>query len=250
MEYLDKEVGKGAFLKDLSSFKEIKDGDNGSVISLFDKLSHGYDLHMEEANHPIQQTLVDTLSDQIEIDQNLNKNCSILDVACGTGQVGQLLRKAGFTGNIEGLDGSKGMLNKAKHLENVYNNLHHEVLTPNHQSNLLRNNYNVVIIAYAFYPNYIGAEHIETLLDFLHVDGLCLFNLNYDLVDEPTDLMMRYVAGIDAKIRELVEKGKCVQLVGSDVDGISPRLDYVNPMHGGQDHTEFIHERKICLKKL
>ena len=44
----------------------------------------------------------------------ISKSAKIIDIAAGTGQVGVKLRQAGFTGRIDGIDGSPAMLDKAK----------------------------------------------------------------------------------------------------------------------------------------
>merc|ERR1711955_61712 len=53
----------------------------------------------------------ETLAEQF-IDLGIDSNIEILDVACGTGVVGQELRDAGYN-NVDGLDPSQGYLNGA-----------------------------------------------------------------------------------------------------------------------------------------
>lgn len=50
-----------------------------------------------------------------------NKNASILDVACGTGFVGEFLYEKGFQ-NLYGLEPSEGMASAAK-AKNLYKNI-------------------------------------------------------------------------------------------------------------------------------
>lgn len=53
-----------------------------------------------------------------------NKNASILDVACGTGFVGEFLYEKGFQ-NLYGLEPSEGMASAAK-AKNLYKNIYVE----------------------------------------------------------------------------------------------------------------------------
>lgn len=58
--------------------------------------------------------------------KHVEKNKKILEVGCGPGNVGRHLRLMNFT-NIEGLDGSQGMVKRATDSQ-VYNKVHHHVV--------------------------------------------------------------------------------------------------------------------------
>ena len=58
-----------------------------------------------------------------------NKNASILDVACGTGFVGESLNRKGFN-NLYGLEPSEGMVTVAKS-KNIYKKIYIEGIYAN-----------------------------------------------------------------------------------------------------------------------
>ena len=59
----------------------------------------------------MQEIEAESLAEQF-IALGLDKGVEVLDVACGTGVVGEEIRAAGYT-NVDGLDPSQGYLNGA-----------------------------------------------------------------------------------------------------------------------------------------
>ena len=59
----------------------------------------------------------------------IRQDKKILEVGCGPGNVGKHLRLMHFT-DIEGLDGSQGMVNRARK-SGVYNKVHHHIIDNN-----------------------------------------------------------------------------------------------------------------------
>lgn len=240
-------TGRDEFYQIFVKKYKIRKGDNPSAIDIFEKLSPEYDLYLGNLNIPVLEKLVEILSVQERLSKTLNKNSSILEVCCGTGLLGQCLRKAGFTGKLDGLDGSQGMIKQATKLENVYTELYTEKLRPDGNTSVPKRNYDVVISGHAFFPNSLDADHIGMLFDFLKVRGLFLFNLRYDIV-EGMDKMMRYVATIEEKLDELTNGGKCKRMLVCDDDSISPRLNH-ELLQINRPKSEFVHERFYCYQK-
>ena len=91
-----------------------------ALISFFDQNTHLYDQVIAEIGYTsIVIHCAETLK---QFMGETYKQKEILDVACGSGVSGKCLQKAGFQGNIDGVDPSQGMLEKAKNLS-VYREL-------------------------------------------------------------------------------------------------------------------------------
>lgn len=75
----------------------------------------------------------------------------ILDIACGTGLVGEWLRKYNFQGDIDGIDGSEDMIEVAK-TKNVYRNLWCKMIIKDDflLAKCTTNSYNGIIISASF----------------------------------------------------------------------------------------------------
>ncbi|XP_060080070.1 methyltransferase-like protein 27 [Ylistrum balloti] len=67
------------------------------------------------------------LAEEFPLSTTDRKNISILDVACGTGLLGEKLYEEGFT-NLDGLDPSEKMLDVAR-AKNIYNTLYCEFMS-------------------------------------------------------------------------------------------------------------------------
>ena len=91
-----------------------------ALISFFDQNAHLYNQVIAEIGYTsIVIHCAETLK---QFMGETYKQKEILDVACGSGVSGKCLQKAGFQGNIDGVDPSQGMLEKAKNLS-VYREL-------------------------------------------------------------------------------------------------------------------------------
>ena len=105
--------------KFVAGIREIQNNPD-ALISYFDQNAHLYDQVVAETGYasimiPCAETLKQFMGETY-------KQKEILDVACGSGVSGKCLQKAGFQGNIDGVDPSQGMLEKAKNLS-VYREL-------------------------------------------------------------------------------------------------------------------------------
>ena len=105
------------------------------------------------------------------------KHLAILDVACGTGITGQHLRSLGYT-NIDGVDWSISMLNKAKE-KNVYENVKQGRITKTESLDCPSNGYDGIICMGGIARNAILTEY--ALRGFIRISkpgGIVLYTLN------------------------------------------------------------------------
>ncbi len=97
----------------------------------------------------------------------------VLDVGSGTGIVGMLLKKAGYT-TIEALDISKGMLEVAK-AKNIYQAYYLETLGTTLQ--LPDNTYDAMIAIGTFGPTHAPPHAFEELIRATKPNGYILFTM-------------------------------------------------------------------------
>jgi predicted TPR repeat methyltransferase len=100
-----------------------------------------------------------------------NKNINILDVGAGTGEIGKLLNKAGYTA-IDGADSSRTMLDQAEQLK-VYQNLYHEMLEENKKfrDGCKDGYYDLVVSAGSFYPFHLSGNHLHSIINCVKPNG-------------------------------------------------------------------------------
>lgn len=101
---------------------------------------------------------------QCFLELNWPKDSFILDIGCGNGIIGQLLKKNGYE-NIDGLDESSKIIEIPKQ-NNCYKNLINSIVSTNIRLPIENNVYDVVIIAEEFCP---GRIHINAFNEVLRV---------------------------------------------------------------------------------
>ena len=79
-----------------------------TLTGIYDDIASQYDKHMEICGFPDPKNITDIL-----IKYGVPKDAPIIDLGCGTGLVGEMLSKHGFT-DIVGIDASQEMLKKAE----------------------------------------------------------------------------------------------------------------------------------------
>ena len=96
------------------------------------------------SSHPINRIVQGS---QLSLSSPGNQVFNVLDLGCGIGLPGHLLRLADFEGNITGIDISENMIEKSRERQ-CYNNLLcydiHEILSAK-EKRLIKNNYDVLI---------------------------------------------------------------------------------------------------------
>ncbi|GAB1604265.1 methyltransferase-like protein 27 [Argonauta hians] len=107
-------------------------------------------------------------------DNIFNKNAKILDIACGTGFVGEHLKNFGFT-NIDGMDAAQGMLDNAEK-KNAYQNLYCSVIGEGSTHSIPNRTYDVITISGGFGPGHIKCEAMSDMIDLVKPGGF-IFNI-------------------------------------------------------------------------
>ena len=122
----------------------------------------------------------------------VKKNSSIIDLGCGTGLVGEKLKKAGFM-NIDGLDCNEKMIEISKK-KLIYNNMFYSFLedfTP-------RKKYDAAIAVGIFTPGHASVDGMVNMFNYINTGGIAIFSCT-----EPA-----LKSGFENKINELIRLKK------------------------------------------
>lgn len=142
-------------------------GDRTTFIGpsfIYNELSSKYDNIVETLGYNSPVISAKTFMQKYK-DEETNQ-LRILDIACGTGLVGEYLRKYNFQGDIDGVDGSQEMIDVSKS-KNIYKKLWCKMITKDEPLIVEPNDcYDGIIISAA-----VGLYHVavELMLDFMKI---------------------------------------------------------------------------------
>ena len=164
--------------KFLAGIREIQNNPD-ALISYFDQNAHLYDQVVAETGYasimiPCAETLKQFMGETY-------KQKEILDVACGSGVSGKCLQKAGFQGNIDGVDPSQGMLERAKNLS-VYRQLQIGKITDDEKLRFNDGCYDAIFCIGAIAGGYISVNNaIPEFFRLLRKDGIAVYTISYSI---------------------------------------------------------------------
>lgn len=150
---------------------ERREGD--AMRAFYDAWADTYDDEMVEENrYTGPRQLAEALALAVP-----DRQAWIIDVGCGTGLVGTILKELGFT-NIDGLDLSRRMLEVAGRKE-VYHRLVEGDLL--HQIPLNSNRYDAAVSAGTFTHGHVGPDGLDEILRIVRPGGLALLMINSEM---------------------------------------------------------------------
>ena len=152
-----------------------------------------YNKDMAEWNYSGPRETVDTFRKYA-----LNKDILIFDAGCGTGLVGQQLKKHDYK-NFHGADLSQKLLDSVP--ENLYQKLIKADL--NQAINVSDNTYNAVMCVGTFTYGHVKPQAIDEFIRITKKDGLICFTINEGIYKE---------YGFDLKINDLKKENKWEEL--------------------------------------
>ena len=91
-----------------TNIQKMKNVTHESVMGGYDEVAQAYDTTINSVGYKNYEKAV-----QVFLSKNLPKDVEVLDLACGTGVVGEMIHKEGYL-NISGVDGSENMLKMAE----------------------------------------------------------------------------------------------------------------------------------------
>ena len=148
-----------------------------ALISFVDQNAHLYEQVVAENGYA---SIVNNCAETLK--QFMGENCKqkeILDIGCGSGLSGECLRKAGFQGNIDGVDPSQSMLEKAKSLS-VYRELRIGKITDDEKLKFNDGCYDAIFCIGAIGGTYISIKNaIPEFLTLLRKGGIAVYTMSH-----------------------------------------------------------------------
>jgi len=179
-----------------------KDISNEKVNSAYSVWAEGYDqdfsiVHPNRAKH-----MADYLLEMVEGAGMNKKDLTILDVAAGTGLVGEELKKAGFTvDNVTALDMCPDMLEVANK-KKVYKNLIQSPFGTTMPNGVKARSYDCVIMCGGFAAGHVPLASLHTMARICKKGGFLINSMTKQYADFVDEYKF-----IDQYIEELEEEG-------------------------------------------
>ncbi|XP_077967728.1 methyltransferase-like protein 27 [Styela clava] len=161
-----------------------------------------YDTDMEVVNYSAPVQTVRIALKYLSCD----KSIKLLDVACGTGLVGTLLRNKAFKGLLHGIDGSQKMLELARQKE-IYDELFTQFLSPGKPIMASRGlKYDAILCAGGITKNHLDPELLIDFLDVLTSGGIMVFALTKGKYNVEVEKV------VDEVLKSLIISGRIEEL--------------------------------------
>lgn len=142
--------------------------DHDVLMDAYKDWAGQYDADLEQEGYVAPAAAAAILDTYVE-----DKNAYILDAGCGTGQVGALLAKAGYT-TMDALDYSEDMLAEAEK-KNVYKKLTQADLT--RPLDIADNTYDAIICVGTFTYGHVGPDSFGELIRITKDGGYICFTV-------------------------------------------------------------------------
>ena len=147
--------------------QEVREIPSSLIADKFDQLSKNFEFNVKNKKNAPQFILADALIKSVNSSTKIIGN-NVLDIGCGTGIIGQILREERFTNAIIGVDIAKKMIEQTE--KKIFDNkkVYSKVINAD-AINWLSNNqasttYDVIVLA-DFITFYSNIAHLVKLLD-------------------------------------------------------------------------------------
>jgi len=141
------------------------------------------------------------------LELGLQRQVNILDLACGTGLLGEEITKSGYV-NIDGLDASMQMLNQARK-KDIFKEYIYAHMTGLGSLPLVDDIYDVVMTSNGFAPGQFYSDSVEEILRILKPGGYLIFTMREGLAEKSPRFSL-----FENDLRELEKNGKCEVTLG------------------------------------
>ena len=145
------------------------DGERTTLDKLYDEWAQDYDQQIWASGNPYIAIATGMMG------RHVNKlDARILDVGCGTGNMGLVLHQLGYS-NLEGLDPSAGMLAIADK-KDIYQQLHPLYLDS--KIDLPEGSYDAIVAAGVLTHGHAPPESLDGIHELLISDGVVIFSIS------------------------------------------------------------------------
>ena len=152
----------------------------------------------------------------------------VLDVACGTGLVGEALRSCNFSGLIDGIDGSKSMLELAQK-RGIYKNLMEVFIYLDKPMPYSDNQFDAVVCSGGFGPGHLEPAVLKDLIRVVKYGGCVVFATRVNILADA------YVQKLNLVIAELenqnfIKKENCISTTYFGFDATASKNNEIKPV--------------------
>ena len=157
--------------------------DQGNIKEHYDELASNYEQVYLTAGWPDPRKSADLAGEFVDQTQAKREVAEVFDMGCGTGLVGEYLSEMGFK-NIDGVDASRGMLDKAGE-KKAYRDLDELFLgVPETFPAKYHNKYDVVTASGILADNHLDCPVFEEMLLALKQGGIVTFTSRIEYLEK------------------------------------------------------------------
>ncbi|XP_064625147.1 methyltransferase-like protein 27 isoform X2 [Lineus longissimus] len=162
---------------------------NKEVMKIYETWADTYDQHLDAVHN---QSYKNVIREIRKLD--LKTDACIMDIACGTGRLGHELSKIGFN-NLDGLDGSQEMLDKAKE-RNIYNRLMKVMFGPEPVPGIDTDTYDASIAIGCYIPGHCESDSMQEIIRITKPGGHAMIQIS----DQGLACVVGFQETVDAHI--------------------------------------------------
>ena len=190
---------------------------NINKVDVYNKWAKSYDTYVESLDYNGPKNIVSYFQKLLKTNiVNNKKELKILDFGCGTGKVGEEIKKnINIKYFLEGVDISENMLELAKQ-KNVYNKITNIDLTKEKYNE----KYDVILSSGVFLEGHVDIFNINRLCDLLNNNkGLIMFTIRNSFKETNKEDFLKYVInnkkfrGVTIKDIEYLKDVKCTLVI-------------------------------------
>lgn len=163
---------------------ELSFDENENKQEIYNMWSNDYDTYVKELGYEGPKNMTDLLKDHIE------KNKVILDFGCGTGLLGEHVKKKLKPQNLLGVDISIGMIQKCKK-KKIYDKLYCVDITENNIFKI--ENIDYIVSCGVFLEGHVSFEVIPKVMNMLKEGGSFFFTVRLSFYQTHKDLLNKII---------------------------------------------------------
>lgn len=163
---------------------------NINKVHVYNKWAESYDTYVELLDYNGPKNIVSYFQKLLKTNTiNNNQKLKILDFGCGTGKVGEEIKKnINIPYFLEGVDISENMLELARQ-KNVYNKITNIDLTKEKYNE----KFDVILSSGVFLEGHVDICNINRLYDLLNNNGLIMFTIRNTFKETNNEDFLMYV---------------------------------------------------------
>lgn len=179
--------------------------DSVKCVDNYDEFSKTYEETSAALGFTLPKYVADVVHNEVPKEMFENPNSVLMDVAAGTGLIADGLREHGFTGVMDGLDGSLEMMVKAEE-KGHYRSLIKHILLPGTKMPVEDNSYDVLTCVAALSTGHIQSEMLPDMLRTVKRGGHMIFTVRDNLTAK------EYVAKLKDQVKSMEAENQWTQI--------------------------------------